>query len=206
MALSPDEFFTVATRNVDAEGRAPLPDTSEWETFPFEREGLRAVALRPSRLPEEPRFGAGGVDCAHCTSDAGVVWSNDHWRLMVFEPSGAPLVMLLSPRAHFDLGDLPEERASELGQLIVHIVRAIEGLDHVARAHVARWGDGGEHLHVFFTARPEGFEQLRGTLLALWDDLLAPTSQEVRDADVLEVARNLVEHVGGVAYPSAGVS
>jgi hypothetical protein len=33
-------------------------------------------------------------------------------------------------------------------------------------------GDGGAHLHVFLLARPSGFAQLRGTYLAVWDDLL----------------------------------
>ena len=40
------------------------------------------------------------------------------------------------------------------------------------RVQVLRWGDGGEHLHWWLLARPTGILQLRGTFLALWDDIL----------------------------------
>jgi hypothetical protein len=38
--------------------------------------------------------------------------------------------------------------------------------------HVARWGDGSYHAHVWFLARPRGMWQMRGAMLAIWDDLL----------------------------------
>ncbi len=81
----------------------------------------------------------------------------------------------------------------------MHVARAVEGLPHVARVHVSKWGDGGAHLHLFFFARPEGFAQLRGTCLALWDDLLPATPRDVRDADAAAVARALVGSYGGTA-------
>jgi diadenosine tetraphosphate (Ap4A) HIT family hydrolase len=105
--------------------------------------------------------------------------------------------LMLLPRRHFDLTDLPEDLASEFGRLIVHTARAIESLPNVARAHVSRWGDGGAHLHVFFFARPEGFVQLQGTCFAVWDDLLPPTPRDVRDIDALAVAQSLTTTYGG---------
>jgi hypothetical protein len=75
-------------------------------------------------------------------------------------------------------------------------VRAIEALPHIARAHVSRWGDGSAHLHVFFFARPAGFAQLRGTCLALWDDLLPAVPAAHRDRDAATVAAALAAHGG----------
>lgn len=201
MPFSPDEFHKHALSSADAEGRPPLSRITAWSIFPFEPEGLRVVPLRPPVLPEARRRGEDGQPCESCRDDGlGQIWEDDHWRLVVFdEPSGAPLVMVLLAKEHYDLPDLPDERASELGKLIVHVARAVESLPHIARAHVSRWGDGGAHVHVFFFARPEGFEQLRGTCFAIWDDLLAPTERLVRDADARQVAANLIDSYGGRA-------
>jgi hypothetical protein len=106
---------------------------------------------------------------------------------------------MLTPRAHHDLPDLPDDRAAELGILQVRIARAIESLPHVARAHVSRWGDGGVHLHIFFYARPAWFAQLRGTAMAIWDDLLPAVPANLRDADASAVAQALAQSHGGRA-------
>lgn len=45
--------------------------------------------------------------------------------------------------------------------------------------HVCRWGDGSEHLHWWFMARPARLPQLSGTLAAIWDDVLPPLPDEV---------------------------
>ncbi len=108
---------------------------------------------------------------------------------------------MLEPDAHYDLPDLPDERASEMGLLTVRIARAIEALPHVARAHVSRWGDGAVHLHIFFFARPAGFRQLRGTCLAIWDDLLPAVPDDQRDHDATAVAQSLARSHGGRAHP-----
>jgi len=198
--LPPDELFQ---RVIDAsgdDGRLAPSRMTGWEIFPFERDGLRVVALEPPHLPEPPRRGEGTSPCGVCDGLEGVVWSDEHWQLAApAEPSGIPLVLLLFPRAHVDLGGLDDERASELGRLVVHLARAIEALPHVARAHVSRWGDGGAHLHVFFLARPAGFSQLRGSCLPIWDDLLPPTPVEVRDRDAALVAERLAAAYGGTA-------
>ena len=87
-----------------------------------------------------------------------------------------------------DLPGLPDDLAAEMGLLIDRSSRAIEALPHIARAHVSRWGDGGAHLHIFFFARPAGFAQLRGTCLAIWDDLLPTVPADHRDRDAAAVA------------------
>ena len=165
---------------------------SGWEVFPFEQSGLQVVRLDPPQLPEEPRGGVGGgADCLGCTPRREPVWADEHWKINAFPSTGAPLILMLQSQEHYDLPDLPDDRAGELGRLIVHVVRAVEGLDHIARCHVSRWGDGGEHLHVFFFARPEGFSQLRGTCFALWDDLLPRAPAQVQAADVAAFVQRL---------------
>ncbi|WP_370321387.1 hypothetical protein [Actinoplanes sp. ATCC 53533] len=88
------------------------------------------------------------------------------------------MVLILECRSHFDIGDLPNLLAAELGVMTVRLERAIRSLDGVARVHVNRWGDGSAHLHMWFLARPYGRLQLRGTFLSLWDDLLPVIPEE----------------------------
>jgi len=59
------------------------------------------------------------------------------------------------------------------------------------RAHINKWGDGGAHLHVFVFGRPSGQMQLRGSNLALWDDMLPPMPEDVYAADLAAVAAAL---------------
>lgn len=184
----------------DAQGRLPLSRMMGWEIFPFEPDGLRVVPLAPPVLPEPPRNGENGSDCRDCARRGEGIWRDVHWRLDTMdEPSGAPLVLMLKPLEHYDLGDLPDSLARELGLLLVHVCRAVEALPHIARAHISKWGDGGAHLHVFFFARPEGFSQLRGTCLAVWDDLLPAMPERVAAADAATVARTLAASYGGMA-------
>jgi hypothetical protein len=196
----PDEFYAHAMRATGAQDRLPLSRMTGWATFPFERAGLRTVPLAPPVLPEPPRAGEAGQDCPACGPAEAVIWSDDHWRLTTYPgASGVPLVLILEPHAHHDLADLPDDRASELGLLMTHITRAIESLPHIARAHTSRWGDGGAHLHLLFFARPAGFPQLRGTCLAIWDDLLPATPPSQRDADAASVAAAVAASYGGRA-------
>lgn len=200
MPATPDDFHARALRHADADGRLPLSRMTAWQVFPFEPDGLRVVPLAAPQLPEPPRAGQGGVDCPLCQDSGPDVWSDEHWRLTGSDqPTGAPLLLVLQPRAHVDLPSLPDERAGELGRLLVHVARAVEGLPHIARAHVSRWGDGAEHLHVFVYARPAGFPQLRGTCFAVWDDLLPPTDELQWAADAAAVAAALQETYGGAA-------
>lgn len=137
-------------------------------------EGLRVVPLHDPVLPEPPRAGeVGGGSCWRCDDpDEGVVWSDDRWVLTGTGELGLPFGAMLLPRAHLDLGDLDDQHAADLGLLTVRIERAVSALPHIGRVHVNKWGDGGSHLHMFFLARPAGFLQLRGSNVALWEDLL----------------------------------
>jgi hypothetical protein len=83
-----------------------------------------------------------------------------------------PVVLILSSRAHHDLGDLPEELQTELGPLVVRLERAVASVPGVERVHVCRWGDGSAHFHVWFIARPGRLPQIRGSFVAIWDDIL----------------------------------
>jgi hypothetical protein len=200
MPLSPETFYQHVLERADVDGRLPLSRMTGWEIFPFEPDGLRVVPLEAPQLPEAPRAGEDESECWACQREEPSIWSDDHWRItMPVAESGVPLVLMVRPNAHYDLPNLPEELAAELGRLLVHLARAIEALPHIARAHISRWGDGGAHLHLFVFARPEGFAQLRGTCLAIWDDLLPPVPAEVQQSDAAQVAKSLVTSYGGVA-------
>jgi hypothetical protein len=199
MPMSPDEFYQHVHAHTDSEGRLPLSRMTGWEIFPFEPDGLTVVPIAPPSIPEAPRHGEDPSECGACHSDRVPLWSDGNWQVFLLAESGAPLVLGLQSRAHYDLPTLPDELGAELGRLVVHLSRSIEGLPHVARAHFSRWGDGGAHLHLFVYARPAGFPQLRGTCLAVWDDLLPamPTDIQRRDAEL--VANSLASSFGGVA-------
>ena len=51
--------------------------------------------------------------------------------------------------------------ARELGVMLDRVERAVRSAGEIGRVHVCRWGDGSEHLHWWFAARPEALEILR---------------------------------------------
>ncbi len=157
-----------------------MPPVHEWETFPFEGD-LRPRPLQPPAVDEIARHGSGGVDCQRCTaSDEEFLWTNERWRLHALPPNGLPVVALLEPRAHYaEPGDLPDELAAELGVLLARIERAVRSVGEIGRVHVCRWGDGGEHLHWWFMARPARSAQLIGSFAAVWDDILPPVPESI---------------------------
>jgi hypothetical protein len=111
---------------------------------------------------------------------------------------------MLHPLDHYDMADLPDEMAAELGVLSAHVVRHVEALPHIARAHVYRIGDGGAHLHVWFFARPAGQAQLLGSWLVVWDDLLPEYPAGAAEADADAVADALAVSAGGRRTPAGG--
>jgi diadenosine tetraphosphate (Ap4A) HIT family hydrolase len=197
MALTPEQFHRRALDVADSDGRLPLARMTDWDISPFEPEGLRVSPLRPPVVPEKAREGEDPADCRSCRRRDEGIWLDDHWRLTRIPGVGVPLVLMLHPRDHHDLADLPDERAAELGVLTTHLARHVEALDHVARAHVYRIGDGGAHLHVWFFARPQGQAQLYGSWLVVWDDLLPEYPDDVAGADAAAVADALVASYGG---------
>jgi hypothetical protein len=66
----------------------------------------------------------------------------------------------------------------------------------VGRTHFNRWGDGSEHFHVWFLARPLGMMQLRGAMIAAWDDMLPKVPDEELAANTRLVAAALAEDGG----------
>ena len=197
MALRPDEFYRHAAAVADSEGRLPLARMTGWDISPFDLDGLRVAPLRPPVLPEPARHGEDPADCSACRDRDEGIWFNDHWRLARIPRVGVPLALMLYPRDHYDMADLPDELAAELGLLSTRLVRHIQALPHISRAHLYRVGDGGAHLHVWFFARPEGQAQLYGSWLVVWDDLLPEYPADVADADAAIVADALVASHGG---------
>jgi diadenosine tetraphosphate (Ap4A) HIT family hydrolase len=186
LAETPEELYA------RAHGRLRRPPLEDWVTFPFEGE-TRVRELLPPVAEEPPRTGEGGDPCWPCEHGVeGAIWSNERWALFPMrEPSGMPVVVILSPRAHHDMGDLPDELQAELGPLLVRIERAVASVGEIGRVHVCRWGDGGAHFHVWFIARPARLPQLKGSFVAIWDDVLPPLPEELWRANLDAVARAL---------------
>jgi diadenosine tetraphosphate (Ap4A) HIT family hydrolase len=174
-----------------AAGALQVPPLEEWDSWPFEGD-LRPKALRP---PEpEPRIqGQDGVECTACGKpDAEYAWANEHWRLTAPEPSGMPIIVILEPREHFaGPADLPEDLAREQGVMLGRVERAVLSVGEIARVHVCRWGEGAEHLHWWFIARPAGMGQMRSSFAEIWDSVLPPTPQEIWDDNLARVVRAL---------------
>ena len=107
-----------------------------------------------------------------------------------------PLVLMLHPRDHYDMTDLPDELAAELGMLTAHLVRHVEALEHVARAHVYRIGDGGRTCTSGSSPGPRA-----GTAARLVAGRLGRPATgvpgAVADADASAVADALVTSYGG---------
>jgi diadenosine tetraphosphate (Ap4A) HIT family hydrolase len=158
-----------------------VPPVEEWEAWPFEGE-LRPKELLPPMDAERPRHGERGVDCWACTTpDDRFLWTSDRWRLSPGrEPTGLPVIVILFPREHYaDPGDLPQELAAELGLMIARVERAVRSVGEIGRVHVCRFGDGSEHLHWWFLARPARLPQLTTNLVAIWDEVLPPLPEEL---------------------------
>jgi diadenosine tetraphosphate (Ap4A) HIT family hydrolase len=168
---------------------APLTGDELW---PFDVD-LETVPLEDPVIPEPARAGEGGEDCRNCEERVGWdAWRDDAWLLRVPpQPGGLPMVGVLMSRAHHDLETLPPELSAGLGPILQRVARAVASLPDVGRVHVNRWGDGSEHFHVWFLARPAGMRQLRGAMLAVWDDLLPKVPQEEWDLNRAGVAQAL---------------
>lgn len=171
--------------------RLPLDSVVGNELFPFEGD-IRTRTLDAPILPEPERRGRGGEDCRSCVASGEEIWEDPHWWLRApRQPSGLPLIALLMPRAHHDLEDMPTRLAAEMGRLLPRVTRAFHRIGGVGRVHVNRWGDGSEHFHLWLLPRPEGMWQMRGAMLAVWDDLLPPIPQAEWNRNRRTVARAL---------------
>ena len=77
---------------------------------------------------------------------------------------------------------------SSSARCCVKVQRAVYAIGEIGNVHVCRWGDGSEHFHVWFMARPARIPQLVGSFAAIWDDVLPPLPDEVWQAN-LDVIR-----------------
>lgn len=198
-----EEFHARVAAATDDEGRlaVAIEAMPGWDIFPFELEGLRIKPLEPLADAEPPRRGEDPADCACAEPPTAeqlerVVWSNERW---VVADAGMklPVTLILRPRAHHDLADLPDDLAAEMGVLMVAIAAAVESLPSVGRCHVGRYGDGGAHLHPFFFGRPARMPQLRGSCVLDWEENLPDVPEDVRRANAAHVGHRLVERLGG---------
>ncbi|TQJ16899.1 hypothetical protein [Kribbella jejuensis] len=167
--------------------------------FPFEGD-VQVAPLAEPVLPEPPRSGEpGGKPCPKCSEpDKLVIWRDAQWQLKAFGPGGLPFVAVLEPQEHYRLDNLPAELTAKLGPMIQRVANAIRRIDAVGRTHFNRWGDGSEHFHLWFLARPAGMMQLRGAMIAVWDDLLPKIPAEEFTANAHLVAAALAEDGGEV--------
>jgi len=181
-----------------------------WETFPFERDGLRPKELgglvdaEPDRAGEGARRGCslgGCVDSAGSSQRWPVGWRDDAWQVKIAPPSGSPLVLILEPLRHVDVPDYTEQEAARHGVLLSALMRAVEALPSVGRCQILRSGDGAAHGHTWLVARPARLPQVRGSWLILWDELLPPVPEAVRDANAAFVMERLAQACGGTVPP-----
>jgi len=191
MPETPEEFWE---RTHDA---LRMPPVADWETWPF----AGPLTPRPLAEPverEPPRRGEGGVDCWRCAhGGADALWSSERWLVTpLSQPSGLPAVVILETRDHYEFHDLPVEHQAELGPLLVGVQRAVYAVGGIGNVHVCRWGDGSEHFHVWFMARPARIPQLAGSFAAIWDDVLPPLPEELWRANLECIRQALVGSLG----------
>ena len=106
-------------------------------------------------------------------------------------------MLTLMPVEHHDLPSLPGDLAAEMGQLIVAVSDAVEHVPSVGRVQLAKYGDGGAHLHLFFLGRPARMLQFRGSPLIDWEENLPRVPLDVLQANARVVAERMVVHLGG---------
>jgi hypothetical protein len=174
-----------------AHGALAAPPVEEWDSWPF----AGPVTPRELRPPsaDPPRHGEGGAGCRRCEQGLDdALWFDDDWIVQgLNEPSGLPCVVLLHTREHLDFHELPDRLARDLGPLLIRVQQAVFAVGDVANVHVCRWGDGSEHFHMWFMARPARMPQLLGSFAAIWDDVLPPLPEDVWRANLAVVAREL---------------
>jgi diadenosine tetraphosphate (Ap4A) HIT family hydrolase len=164
-----------------------VPPVDEWDSWPF----VGAIRPKELRVPGEEivRDGEGGVGCTACGKpDGDYFWTDDTWRMMALPGTGLPFVAIVEPRVHVDApSELDDAMAGRMGVMIARAERAVASLDGVGRVHIGRWGEGAEHMHWWFMARPEGLVQTASCFAVIWDDILPPVPEDVWAANVAHV-------------------
>lgn len=201
---SAEDFYARVEMALDDERRLPvaIEEMPGWDIFPFEVDSLRIKPLQPLADAEPSRRGEDEADC-WCTSpldtdDPALVWYSDRWKLVLaLGGSGLPVMLWLSPLEHMDLSTMKPAWAAEFGVLTAAISAQIEALPSVGRAQIAKYGDGGAHLHLLLMGRPARMLQLRGSPLLDWEENLPRVPESVLRANVRPIVEALVEEYGG---------
>jgi hypothetical protein len=201
---SAEEFYArvLAATGPDRRLEVAAEEMPGWDIFPFELDSLRMKPLQPLAVEEPPRSGEDPATCwcarpADAAVDERLVWSNERWRLHLDQGMRLPIGLNLGPLTHCDLTDVPDDLAAEMGTLIVAVSAAVESLPSVGRVQLAKYGDGGAHLHLFFFGRPARMLQLRGSPLLDWEENLPAVPLEVARANAEHVAARLLATHGG---------
>ena len=196
-----EDYYARIAAAAGQDGRLPVAveEMPGWDIYPYEIEGLRLKPVQPPADEEPARRGEQAADC-WCTTgvpeaDDRLVWSNARWRLTLAVDTGLPVMLM--PLAHHDLPSLPGDLAAEMGQLVVAVSDAVEHVPSVGRVQLAKYGDGGAHLHLFFLGRPARMLQFRGSPLIDWEENLPRVPLDVLRANARVVAERMVVHVGG---------
>jgi hypothetical protein len=201
---SAEDFYARVRAATGPDGRLPVAveEMPGWDIFPFEIDSLRIKPLGPLADEEPPRSGEDPARCS-CARPPDprmaqrLVWSNERWQLHLDPDMKLPIGLSLSPREHCDLPTVPASLAREMGALIVAVAAAVESLPSVGRVQLAKYGDGGAHLHLFVFGRPARMLQFRGSPLLDWEENLPRVPLEVHRANAEHVARQLMATVGG---------
>jgi diadenosine tetraphosphate (Ap4A) HIT family hydrolase len=204
---SPEDYYARLAACCGSDGRLPtaVEGALGWETYPYEPDSLRLKALMPLAEAEPARHGEEATECWCALPDEErpdwfdpIVWRNERWVLTVDLEQSLPVFLMLSPTAgHYDLATLPDDLAAEMGQLMVAVSAAVESLPSVGRCQLARWGDGGAHLHLAFLGRPARVLQFRGSGLLDWAINLPDVPRAVLIINALAVATSLQGVLGG---------
>lgn len=202
MPESAEELYARVVAAAGEDGRLAMPAYEGWESFPWEVVDGKLVpkVLQPPVDAEGARGGESpDKPCPTCTGNDtdDRIWENERWFVnLVREPGGMPLILFLQTIEHLDYPDMDDELASEYGRLSARLCRIMSNLPNVGRVHVCRWGDGNQHHHVWFIARPERFPQIIGSMAVEWDEMLPAPPDDVRRADARAVAQRLATHDG----------
>lgn len=198
-----EDYYDRILAATDGERRlaVAVEEMPGWDIFPFEIDSLRIKPLEPLADEEPARRGETIEDC-YCADpdpayDDRIAWSNERWALTIETGMKLPLGLILRPFEHCDLPTVPDHLAEEMGRLIVAVSASLEELPSVGRSQVAKYGDGGAHLHLFFFGRPARMPQFRGSPLLDWEENLPPVPMEVIRANAEFVVEQLLGRVGG---------
>lgn len=200
-----DDFYARIVAAADADGRLAVNTDAMpgWDIYPYERESLQMRPVHPPMDVEPPRRGENPSECWCADGDFRPyehrLWRNERWCLDMVDDCGLPIMVLLKPLEHCDLPTMSAQTAAEFGPLIATVASAIEALPSVGRAQMAKYGDGGAHMHIFLFGRPARMGQFRGSPLLDWEENLPRVPIEVLRANARPVAQAMVDAHGGTA-------